>query len=93
MKYAKLVSLLVGIGTFVLILSFNKISKKPVEPKKQVKSYKTNLSQEKWVDEQLKKLTLEEKIGQSFMIACWTNKSEEHILETKERITKNKIGG
>lgn len=93
MKYAKLVSLLVGIGTFVLILSFNKISKKPVETKKQVKSYKTNLSQEKWVDEQLKKLTLEEKIGQSFMIACWTNKSEEHILETKELITKNKIGG
>ncbi len=93
MKYAKLVSFFVGIGTLVLILS---VSKSQAKSKKQTptpSSKFSKLSEDAWVKEQLKKLSLEEKIAQSFMIACWTNKSEQHLEETKQLIQKNKIGG
>lgn len=49
--------------------------------------------QEKWVNSQLAKLTTEEKIAQSFMVACWSNRSEAHLLEIEQQIQKDKIGG
>lgn len=46
-----------------------------------------------WVEEQIKKLTIEEKIGQFFMMASNSNKGENHFVELEQMITDHKIGG
>ncbi len=46
-----------------------------------------------WVEEQLQKLTLEEKIAQFFMMASNSNKGEEHFKELEQMISDYKIGG
>lgn len=38
-------------------------------------------------------MTLDEKIGQLFMVAAYTNKNAEHVAEIERLITKEKIGG
>lgn len=50
-------------------------------------------SEEKWVKEQLARLSADEKIAQSFMVACQSNKSEEHLSEIDRQIQQYKIGG
>jgi beta-N-acetylhexosaminidase len=54
---------------------------------------KDPLSQEKWVDSIYKKLTFEEKVGQLFMVAAYSNKDEAHNSSVEKLITKYKIGG
>jgi beta-N-acetylhexosaminidase len=49
--------------------------------------------QENWAEEQLKLLTLEEKIAQFFMIAAYSGKGEEHYREIEELIRTQKVGG
>jgi len=49
--------------------------------------------QKQWVDSVMRKLSLEEKIGQLFMVAAYSNKDQEHIDEIKYIIKKYKIGG
>lgn len=46
-----------------------------------------------WVDSVLNNMTLEEKIGQLFMIAAYSNKDEVHYKEIENYIEKYKIGG
>ncbi len=46
-----------------------------------------------WAEEQLKILTLEEKIGQFFMIAAYSGKDEDHYKAIEEEIRSNKVGG
>ena len=46
-----------------------------------------------WVEEQLSKMTLEEKIGQFFMVASSSNKSEEHFRNVDSLIVRDKVGG
>lgn len=48
---------------------------------------------DKWAQEQLKKLSLEEQIAQSFMVATWPFKGEKHYREIDSLITHYKIGG
>lgn len=50
-------------------------------------------SQKKWVDSMYNSLTLEEKIGQLFMVAAWSNKDSIHTNEIEKLILTNKIGG
>jgi beta-glucosidase-like glycosyl hydrolase/CubicO group peptidase (beta-lactamase class C family) len=50
-------------------------------------------SDNSWAEKTLASMTLEEKIGQFFMVATWSNKNEEHHLEIENLIKKNKIGG
>jgi len=59
-------------------------------PKSHVKITQT---EDQWVKEQLSKLSLEEKIAQSFMVACWSNKGQDHLNDVNEMITNDKIGG
>ena len=51
------------------------------------------ISQEKWVDSIYNNLSLEEKIGQLFVVWASPDKGEDHYKEIKRMITKNKIGG
>lgn len=49
--------------------------------------------QDIWVESVMKKMSLDEKIGQLFMIAAYSNKDQQHIDEVSYVINKYKIGG
>lgn len=49
--------------------------------------------QQQWVDSVMIKMSLEEKIGQLFMVAAYSNKDQQHIDEISYIIKKHKIGG
>lgn len=46
-----------------------------------------------WVDSIYNSLSFEEKVGQLFMIAAYSNKKEDHAQDLDKLITKYKIGG
>lgn len=46
-----------------------------------------------WVTEQLKSMTLREKIGQFFMVAAYSKKDESHFREIDSLVIKDKVGG
>ena len=54
---------------------------------------KSNLSQEVWVDSVYNQLSFDEKIGQLFMVAAYSNKDEAHNKSIEKLIEENKIGG
>ncbi|MBS9767018.1 MAG: serine hydrolase [Flavobacteriaceae bacterium] len=49
--------------------------------------------QRKWVDSVMTSMTIDQKIGQLFMIAGYSNKDEKHTNFIKETIKKHEIGG
>ena len=49
--------------------------------------------QEQWVDSVMNKMNMDEKIGQLFMIAAYSNKDQKHIDEVSYIIKKYKVGG
>jgi len=46
-----------------------------------------------WADSVFKQMTIDEKIGQLFMVAAYSNKNGNHEFEVKNLITKHHIGG
>jgi len=51
-------------------------------------------AQEKaWVDTEIKKLSLDEKIAQLMMVRAYSNKGKEHVKSIESLIKKHKIGG
>ena len=64
---------------------------------KPTKKHPTNLLTEKdedqWISAELAKLSMKERIAQSFMVACWSNKGKEHLAETEMLVREQKIGG
>ncbi|TNE53140.1 MAG: hypothetical protein EP338_11380 [Bacteroidetes bacterium] len=48
---------------------------------------------EQWAEEKLKAMSLEEKIGQFFMLATWSNKGEDHQKEIESYVKEHGIGG
>ncbi|MFT4662063.1 MAG: beta-N-acetylhexosaminidase [Patiriisocius sp.] len=46
-----------------------------------------------WADDVIDNMTLDEKIGQLFMVAAYSNKGEEHITGLEELIEDHHIGG
>ncbi|PID69632.1 MAG: beta-N-acetylglucosaminidase [Flavobacteriales bacterium] len=52
-----------------------------------------NYGQETWVDSIFKTLTLEEKIGQLFMLPAYSNRDTQHQIEVEQLIKKYHIGG
>jgi beta-glucosidase-like glycosyl hydrolase/CubicO group peptidase (beta-lactamase class C family) len=47
----------------------------------------------RWVDSVFNALTPEERIGQLFMVAAWSNKDKKHETEISELIKNQKVGG
>lgn len=80
-------SIIAGVA---LILTGSLLSFKSKSTKKTTTFKQT---EEAWVNDVMGKLSLEEKIAQSFMVACWTNRDEKHINEIRKQITTDKIGG
>jgi len=56
-------------------------------------SIQVKTDQDIWVEAKMKKMNLDEKIGQLFMIAAYSNKDQKHIDEVSYIIKKYKIGG
>lgn len=54
---------------------------------------KSNLSQEVWVDSVYNQLSFDEKVGQLFMVAAYSNKDEAHNKSIDKLVEENKIGG
>lgn len=50
-------------------------------------------TQSQWIEQQYDAMTLEEKVGQLFMVAAYSNKNESHVQELEKLVTDNKIGG
>ncbi|WP_312075340.1 glycoside hydrolase family 3 N-terminal domain-containing protein [Chryseobacterium sp.] len=48
---------------------------------------------EKWVDDKYNSLSQNEKLGQLFIVALYTNKGDYHIDEIRKIVTKEQIGG
>lgn len=55
--------------------------------------YAESTAQMKWVDSVYNKLNFEERVGQLFMVAAYSNKPETHAKDLENLITKFKIGG
>ncbi len=51
------------------------------------------LSENQWIESQLSRMTLKEKIGQFFMVAAYSNRGEAHLASIDSLISNNKIGG
>ena len=47
----------------------------------------------KWVDNTYNSLSQDEKLGQLFIVALYTNKGNDHIQQIRDIVTKDKIGG
>mgnify|MGYP002078547674 FL=1 len=47
----------------------------------------------RWVDSIYNKLTFEEKVGQLFMVAAYSNKDAAHIAEVEKLVSEYKVGG
>ena len=54
---------------------------------------KDSIAQERWVDSVMSTMTLEEKVGQLFMVAAYTNRDAEHEKYIEGLIEKYHIGG
>ncbi|HTO34832.1 MAG TPA: glycoside hydrolase family 3 N-terminal domain-containing protein, partial [Flavobacterium sp.] len=65
---------------------------KTVTAKKE-KTVKIDLKEKKWVDSVYHQMTLEEKIGQLFMVAAYSNKDSAHVYSIDRLIENHKIGG
>jgi len=46
-----------------------------------------------WVDSLMKKMTLDQKIGQLFMVQAYSNKNEQHIFDILKQISQYEVGG
>lgn len=46
-----------------------------------------------WVDSIYNQMTFDEKLGQLFMIAAYSNKDNNHINEVEKLVSENKVGG
>ena len=51
------------------------------------------ITQKKWVDSVLNTLSIDQKIGQLFMIAAYSNKDEKHYQITENLIQQHQLGG
>jgi len=58
-----------------------------------ISSYSQDIEQRVWVDTQLEKLSLEEKITQLMMVRAYSNKGKDHTKEIESLIKKYNIGG
>ncbi|MDY0089946.1 MAG: glycoside hydrolase family 3 N-terminal domain-containing protein [Flavobacteriaceae bacterium] len=65
---------------------------KTVTAKKE-NTVRIDLNEKKWVDSVYHQMTLEEKIGQLFMVAAYSNKDSAHVYSIDRLIENHKIGG
>ena len=50
-------------------------------------------NEDTWAQDQLSQMSLEEKIGQFFMVPAYSNQGEKHLQEVQNFVEKEKVGG
>ena len=81
------------IVAFLLIsTSFALISSKSNSKQNKSKN-STQDSADTWAKEKLASMSLEEKIGQFFMVSAYSNQGEQHLKEVENQVCRNKVGG
>ena len=65
----------------------------PVLKSERKNFFKETEAETKWVDSIYGQMSFEEKIGQLFMVAAYSNKDSVHFKEIDKLISENKIGG
>lgn len=79
---------------FLLTLGLASAAKQPVIPVKPEKDTVPFFDQNyPWVDSLMQVMTLDQKIGQLFMAAAYSNKDATHVKNIENLITKYQIGG
>ncbi len=73
----------------ILIISFAL----PIKAQKNPFTTKDSIAQEKWVDNIINNMTLDQKVGQLFMVAAYSNKGENYVNSIANTIKKYEIGG
>ncbi|MGC4039953.1 MAG: glycoside hydrolase family 3 N-terminal domain-containing protein [Flavobacterium sp.] len=63
------------------------------EPKQKKNFFPETAGETRWVDSVYNKMTLNEKIGQLFMVAVYSNKDAAHKADIDKLVTENKVGG
>jgi len=58
-----------------------------------INSFDTSIRAEQWADSVMKTMTLNEKIGQLFMVAAYSNRDSVHIREINKLVSGNHAGG
>ena len=94
---AKVLSILIFLvlNGFVSVFGNNNHTNSPIEedprdkPEKKYAIYKES----KWVDSVFESMSLEDKIGQLFMISAYTSKDKSNINTVKKLVQKYKVGG
>ncbi|HWR93842.1 MAG TPA: glycoside hydrolase family 3 N-terminal domain-containing protein [Flavobacterium sp.] len=95
----------IALFSFLFFLALSCSTKKKVieitQPSEDIKTVVATIpedeydsdAQKKWVDSIYNQMTLEEKIGQLFMIAAYSNKDSVHVKSIEKLITDYKVGG
>jgi beta-N-acetylhexosaminidase len=77
---------ILSISTFISPQYFSQYQPKNLNQKEREKA-------QQWVDKTYKSLTQDEKLGQLFITALYTNKDQNHINFVRQLVNKEKIGG
>ena len=77
---------------FLLFGSFKSVEKNQIPPGKTDPPF-TKYMQSQWVDSTLNAMSIDEKIGQLFMVAAYSNKDKSHIDKINYLIKNYHIGG
>ena len=75
-------------GSTPFVFSLIKIGKVQVKF-----AIKNDVDADKWATEKLSNMSLDEKIGQFFMVAAYSNQGEKHLKEVESLVTNEKVGG
>lgn len=82
--------IIIGVSSISLMMLFFSYTTK----KETSKRSKNEISSEdEWAQNQLSAMTLEEKVGQFFMIPAYSNQGEKHIQDVQNLVTEQKVGG
>ena len=83
-------SLFLAIVTAAIALTLNSYS----SINKKDKSFVKGVSlEDSWAQKQLSEMTLEEKIGQFFMVPAYSNQGAKHLEEVEDLVKNQKVGG
>ena len=74
---------------YKIIMLFALLISLPAIAQKDPLTTKDSIAQDQWVDSIMKTMNVDEKIGQLFMVAAYTNKDASHEKFIKDLITKH----
>jgi beta-glucosidase-like glycosyl hydrolase/CubicO group peptidase (beta-lactamase class C family) len=89
----KKIKILVLTISFILFGSFTEIESIKIPIPSKIDPPFSKYLYNHWVDSTLKSMTIDEKIGQLFMVAAYSNKDQKHIDKISNLINKYHIGG